>query len=40
MNDFTLAMLHLAAGRPYFFFSLVIAVIILAMVANFRRPQK
>jgi hypothetical protein len=39
MSDFMLAM-HLAAGRPYFFFSLVIAVLVLAMVANFRRPQR
>jgi hypothetical protein len=39
MNDFVIAMLHLA-GPPYFFISLVIAVIVLAIVANFRRPQK
>ncbi len=40
MNDLMLAMLHLATGRPYFFVSLVIAVIVLAIAANFRRPQK
>ena len=40
MNELMLAMQHLATGRPYFFISLVIAVIVLAMVANFRRPQK
>jgi hypothetical protein len=40
MSDFMLAMLLLITGRPYFFISLVIAVIVLAMVANFRRPQK
>jgi hypothetical protein len=38
--NFMLAMQHFAAGRPYFFISLVIAVIVLAIVANFRRPQK
>lgn len=40
MNDFMLAMQHLATGRPYFFISLVIAVIVLAIAANFRRPRK
>jgi hypothetical protein len=40
MNDFMIAMLHIAAGPPYFFISLVIVVIVLAIVANFRRPQK
>jgi hypothetical protein len=40
MSDFMLAMLLLTTGRPYFFISLVIAVIVLAIAANFRRPQR
>jgi hypothetical protein len=40
MSDLMLAMVHLAARRGYFFVTLVLVVIVLALAANSRRSQK
>jgi hypothetical protein len=40
MSDLMLAMVHLAARHGYFFITLVLVVIVLALAANSRRSQK
>jgi len=40
MNDLMLAMLHLAARRGYFFVTLVLVVIVLALAANSHRSRQ